>query len=63
MAQRSEPATVIVGFGDFNDPAPNLLPLSDSAVATHFTPTHLDKNPSTAFSPPGALRLLFADPG
>jgi len=40
-----EPATVIVVLGDFNDPSPNLLPLADSAVATHFTPTHLDKKP------------------
>ena len=40
-----EPATVIVVLGDFNDPAPNLLPLADSAVATQFTPTHLDKKP------------------
>ena len=41
----NEPTTVIVVLGDFNDPAPNLLPLSDSAVATQFTPTHLHKKP------------------
>jgi len=40
-----EPATVIVVLGDFNDPAPNLLPLADSAVATQFTPTHLAQKP------------------
>ena len=40
-----EPATVIVVLGDFNNPSPNLLPLADSAVATGFMPTHLDKKP------------------
>ena len=40
-----EPATVVVVLGDFNNPAPNLLPLADSAVATGFTPTHLDQKP------------------
>lgn len=40
-----EPATVIVVLGDFNNPGPNLLPLADSAVATGFSPTHLDKKP------------------
>jgi endonuclease/exonuclease/phosphatase family metal-dependent hydrolase len=40
-----EPATVIVVLGDFNDPSPDLLPLADSAVATGFMPTHLDKKP------------------
>jgi endonuclease/exonuclease/phosphatase family metal-dependent hydrolase len=41
--QAREPATVIIVLGDFNDPAPNLMPLADSAVATGFRPTHLDK--------------------
>ncbi len=53
--QAREPATVIIVLGDFNDPAPNLLPLADSAVATGFRPTHLDKKPFDRIFTTGVL--------